>query len=112
MAESRRHRIYTLISFVSPVIAFLVILAYQSVAHSHDWEVIGPDSGMAGAFLAFAEIIQIAFAVLCGTIVGLIFAVVSIQVQRRIPGLAAFIFNGLLFVVLSFFIIRGVTRGW
>ena len=112
LAESRRHLIYASVSLGSPVVAFLMILAYQSVAHAHDWEVIGQDSGLAGAFLGIAEIIQIAFAVLFGIIVGLIFAVLSIRFQRGILGLAALIFNGLPFIALSFLIIRGITRGW
>ena len=111
LAKSRRHLIYALISFVSPVAAFLMILGYQSVAHAQDWEALGQDSGMAGAILSLAEVIQIAFAMWFGTIVGLIFAVLSIR-QRRILGVTALIFNGLPFAALAFLLIRGMTRGW
>lgn len=108
-AKSRKHLIYTLISFACPVIAFLMVIAYQSVAHAHDWEGIAQDSdsGAAGALLMFAEIVQIVFAVLFGSIIGLIFAVLGIR-QRRILGLAALIFNGLPFVAL---LILMMSRG-
>ena len=111
LTETRKHLIYALLSFVSPIAAFLIILAYQSIAHAQDWEDIGQDAGMAGAFLGLGEIIQIAFAILIGTIVGLIFGVLSFR-KRRILGLVVLIFNGVPFLTLSFLIIRGMTRGW
>lgn len=109
--DTRRNLIYALLSFASPLLAFLIILGYQSVAHAQDWQTLEPADGMAGAVLGLAEIIQIAIAVLVGTLVGLVFALLCVR-RRPIIGTIALIFNGLPLVALSFLVIRGMTRGW
>lgn len=63
--------------------------------------------------MAFAEIVQLILASITGCLIGLIFAVLSMRLQRRVlgVGLAALVFNGVPFLLLISLWIKGMTHG-
>jgi len=63
--------------------------------------------------MAFAEVVQLIIASMAGCLAGLIFAVLSLRLQRRVlgVGLAAFVFNGVPFLFLIFLWIKGMKSG-
>ena len=108
-----KHIIYALISLASPITILFATLAYQSAANSSFWHSITPEESGAGAMMAFAEVAQLIFLSMVGCLLGLIFAVLSIRLQRRVlgVGLAALVFNGLPFLLLASLWIKGMARG-
>lgn len=116
ITQSRRHMVYALVSFACPVVALLIMLGYQSVAHAEDWRRIDAEveQSMEGAFLFLGEIILCAYAILLGTLVGIVFAILSLRLKPRVLslGTAAIVFNSLPFAAVLAFIVRGMTRGF
>lgn len=115
MAGPHRHWIYALVAIVCPIGSFLIMLAYQTMAHAADWQLINQDSARAGAMdLTIYEIAQQALAVLFGAFIGLFFAALSLRLTRRAAslGTVALILNGLPFLMAVFMIIWGLTVGW
>jgi len=115
MREQRfpKYVVYAVLSLASPIIAFLATLAYQSVTNSAFWSSITTEENAAGAMMAFAEVVQLIFFTMIGCFVGIIFAVISLRVQRRILGLglASVVFNGLPLLLSMFLLIKGWTVG-
>jgi hypothetical protein len=60
----------------------------------------------------FAAVVQLIVCSMIGCLVGLIFAVLSIRLQRRVlgAGLAALAFNGLPFLLLASLWFKGMTH--
>ena len=61
--------------------------------------------------MGFAEVVQLIVFTVAGCLVGLVFAVLSIRLRRRVwgMGLAALIFNGLPFLLFLSLWITGMT---
>ena len=112
MKRSRKYLVFALASFLSPIAAGLMTVGYQAVAHAEDWRLYGQD--MAAAYLALFEVIQIVFAIAIGSTLGLILALISLRLHRRVlsVGTTAMLFTGLPLVLSLFLIVRGMTRGW
>lgn len=103
--------IYALLSFAAPIVALSATLIYQSIANSSLRESITAEYSAAGAMTAFAEFIQLIVFTAFGCFIGIIFASISLWLQRRIVGMAALIFNGLPFLLLMSFWIKGILNG-
>ncbi len=103
-----KHIVYAVLSLASPIIAFLATLTYQSIADSAFWSSITTEENAAGAMMAFVEIVQLILFTMIGCFVGMIFAVISLRVQRRILGfgLAGIVFNGLPLLLFIFLLIK------
>jgi cell division protein FtsX len=108
-----KHIVYAVLSFICPIVAFFVTLAYQSVVNSSFRQSLGHDDGMAAAMMVFSEIAQIIFFTMIGCVIGIIFAVISLRLKRRFRslGFMALVFNGLPFLLLLTFWIKGVLVG-
>ena len=112
--RSHGHLVYALISVACPFIAFAMIDVYQSYEYAEFWP---PHEGPmddadvnAGALMAFVIVVQLFLAIALGSLVGLIFAGLSLKRRFRLIsfGTAALLFNA---VPLGFFIWKSV-RGW
>ncbi|MHB8845834.1 MAG: hypothetical protein ACYC7L_13925 [Nitrospirota bacterium] len=105
--------IYGVVSFFCPIVAVIAVLAYQSVAYADFWRSITPDKSTAGAMMAIGEVFQILVVSSGGCLLGICFAVASLRIQRQIRGvgLAALIFNGLPFLLLTFIWIKMMVLG-
>jgi type III secretory pathway component EscR len=116
MREQRfpRYVICAVLSLASPIIAFLATRTYQSVANSAFWSSLTPEDSAAAVFGVFAEIGELIFFTMIGCFVGIIFAVISLRVQRRILGLGlvGVVFNGLPLLLFMFYLIKGWTVGF
>jgi hypothetical protein len=108
-----KHIVYGLISFACPVVAFIAILLYQSIVDSNFWVSLIPEESAAGALMAISEVVQVVLFSMGGCLVGLIFGILSIRIQRRVlgVGMAAIVFNALPFLLLMSFWIKGMTVG-
>jgi hypothetical protein len=115
MREQRfpKYVVYAVLSLAPPIIAFLATLTYQSVANSAFWSSITPEYSAAGAMMGFAEIVQLILFTMIGCFIGMIFAVISLRIQRRILGLGlvGVVFNGLPLLLFMFLLIKGWTVG-
>jgi hypothetical protein len=108
-----KHVVYAVLSLVCPIIAFFATLAYQSAANSEFWSSLTTEESGAGAMMAFAEFIQLILFTMIGCILGTIFALISLRIQRRILGfgLIGVVFNGLPLLFFTFLLIKGGTVG-
>jgi len=109
--RSYRHLIYALVSVACPFIALGVISIYQEYAYADFWRPHeGPidDANVnAGAMMGFVVIVEAILAIGIGSLVGLVFAGLSLKHRARIFsfGTAALIFNMIpIFGVLTIYI--------
>ena len=63
--------------------------------------------------MGFGEVVQLIVFLMVGCLAGLIFAVLSLRLQRRVlgMGLAALVFNVLPYLLLMSLWIKGMVRG-
>ena len=108
-----KYVVYVVLSFAAPVVALLVTFTYQSITNYSFYQSLTRDESFAGAMMGFAEVVQLMLFTLIGCLVGIIFAVISLRVQRRVIGLglAGLFFNGLPLLLLMFHLIKGWTVG-
>ena len=90
---------------------------YQATTNGAFWQslTLGEDaSNNAGAMMGIAEIVELMLSLFAGCFVGLAFAILSLSYRRRILslGTVALIFNGVPFLLLVTFVIRGYIRGF
>ncbi len=106
-----KHVVYAVLSLACPIIAFFATLAYQSAANSEFWSSLTTGEGAAGATMAFAEVVQLILFTMIGCVLGMIFAAISLRIQRRILGfgLVGVVFNGLPLLLFMFLLIKGWT---
>jgi uncharacterized membrane protein YbjE (DUF340 family) len=92
-----KHVSYAVISLACPIVALLVTLACQSIANASFWRSIITEESAAGTIEGFSEVIQLIVFLMVGCLTGLLFAAISLRLQRRVLGigLAALVFNGL-----------------
>ena len=118
--RSRLHLIHALISVACPFIAFGLVYLYQGYAYEWYWK-IGAQGGPlddadinAGAMMGIVIVVQLIMAVGIGSLVGLLFAGMSLRRRRRIlsVGTAALLFNLLPFIATAAFFVRGYMRGF
>jgi hypothetical protein len=108
-----KHVVYAVLSLACPVIALFATLAYQSTANSEFWSSLTTGDNAAAAMGAFAEFVEVIFFTMIGCVLGMISAVISLCVQRRVLGLglAGVVFNGLPLLLFMFLLIKGWTVG-
>lgn len=112
---SYAHLVYAVISVACPFIAFGLISVYQGYAYEWYWQVRqapGPldDADInAGALMGIVMIIQAILAIGVGSLVGLVFAGISLKKRLRFFsfGTLAFLFNLFPLVVVGFVYLRG-----
>ena len=111
--RSYRHLIYALISVACPFVAFGIVSTYQDYAYA---ELLAPkccpidDADVnAGAMMGFVIVVQLIFAVGVGSLVGLIFAVMSLKSKPRVFsfGTVALLFNLIPVVGVVVIFLRG-----
>lgn len=112
--DSRVHIIYAVLSFASPIVAYVVVTQYLSYANAafHEGFVPGDDASVnAGAMMALAEYAQVAFFTGIGALVGIILAIISLYKSRRLfsLGILALLFNILPFLLLFLLVIHQST---
>ena len=105
-----KHIVYAVLSLVSPVIAFIATRAYQSAANSEFWNSLKTGDGESAAAVwgAMDEFAQLINFTMIGCIIGIIFALISLRIQRRILGfgLTGVVFNGLPLLLVIILLIR------
>lgn len=97
--RSYAHFVYALISFACPFMALGVVSLYQDYAYSDFWP--PPDAPLddadinAGAMMGFVIVVELILGVGVGSLLGLIFAGLSLSKRRRFLsfGAAALLFN-------------------
>ncbi len=113
--RSYAHLIYALLSVACPFIAFGLISIYQNYAYEWYWQ-IGEKPGPlddadinAGAMMGFVIIVQLILGVGVGSLVGLIFAGISLKKRPRFFsfGTAALLFNLIPSIGVAFLYLRG-----
>jgi hypothetical protein len=113
--RSYGHLIYALVSFACPFIAFAIIDIYQSYEYADFWEPRGhpiEDTEIyADALLAIVIVAQAMLAVAIGSLIGLVFAGLSLKKRLRFFsfGTAAFVFNA---IPVGFVVMMYVRGHW
>ncbi len=82
----RKHVIFAVLSIGCPVVAFSSTLIYQYFVNSNFWGSLSDKEGTtnaAGAMMAFAEFVELIFFTVIGSVVGIIFAVISFWLWRK-----------------------------
>lgn len=111
-----KNTLYAIASILSPIIAGIGTYVYQSLVNSEFWSslhnVEGASNGV-GATMVFAEVIQMTAALTIGCLIGIILAVRSIYIDKAKSkmGIMALTVNGLPFLLLSFFVVKGIIFG-
>ncbi len=116
----QRHLIYALISLASPFISLGTVLLYQSYAYDWFWQItekaaLLDDADInAGAMMGVVIVIQLVFALGIGSLLGLVFAVMSLKRNPKIIsfGMISLLFNLIPFVGSLLIIIRGYLIGF
>jgi hypothetical protein len=106
-----KHIVYAFLSLASPAVALLATLTYQWLAYSSFWQSITRnDSNAASIMMSRGEITQLILFTMIGCAVGIILAIISLWQQQCFLslGLVALIFNGLAFLFLMSFWIKGM----
>ncbi len=110
--SSYRHLIYALISVACPFITGGIVSLYQDYVYA---EFFSPnccpvdDADInAGAMMGFVEVVQLILAVGVGSLVGLVFAGMSLKRKPRVLsfGTAALLFNLIPFLVVIVMFLR------
>lgn len=100
--------LYSIASFLSPILSALIIYIYQTVAHIEFWssEHSSEFSDIAGTTMLAAEAIQILLALIVGLIIGLVLSLRSLYIIRSKSGIFALTFNTLPLSYLIYALIK------
>ena len=110
-----KHIVYAFLSLTCPAVALLATLTYQWLAYSNFWHSITRfESNATANMMIRGEIAQLILFSMIGYAIGTILAIISLWLQRHFLnlGLVALIFNGLAFLFLMSFWIKGILDGW
>ncbi len=108
--------IYAITSIACPVLAFIGTYIYQSIANAEFWTSLTPGQStdnVAGAMMAFSEVVELIVVLAIGCLLGFILALRSLQFKQWKFGIGtiAMCLNGLLLLFLVFLWARGITHG-
>ena len=111
-----KHLIYAIASIACPVLALIGIYIYQSIANAEFWTSLTPGQSpdnVAGAMMAFTELVQIIVVLTIGCLLGFILALRSLQLKQWKFGIGtiAICLNGLPLLFLVFLWAKGITHG-
>jgi ABC-type phosphate transport system permease subunit len=107
---------YALLSLACPIATTIIVLIYQKVANADFWQNLAthpdPDNAHVAGGMIVAEIIMLFFWLVIACLVGIILAIIGLYRQKKWFGLgtAALLINGVPFLFLIFFYVRGLFR--
>ena len=107
---------YDWASITAPIFALTIILVYQHMSYGDFWRSVNPISGAndtAGAIQLYAEIVEILYTLLVGSVIGGCLALKEMSLRSRKPKIAilSLCLNGSLALLSLFYLSREWTLG-
>jgi hypothetical protein len=113
-ARSRKHIVFAVISFLSPVAAYLIVDAYQTARDLEFWGKFDREYTFVYAMMGIGELVEAVFWTLIGCLIGLVFGGLSFWLKRKALsiGTVALLFNGFPFLLIALALIWGRFHGF
>ena len=108
--RNRKSLILAILSIACPFATVAAVVAYQSFAHSHFWNSLGPEDSPAGALMGFIEITQLLYFAVLGCLAGFALSLISLLLKPQNVGvrMISILGIGINCIPLLFFVLTRV----